>query len=368
MFFLFLNFLIAFLSFVAFIVTINSSKKNEEPINYYFLIILLGLTIQRFFYSSSTLFNITIENKLNYSYIAYFYCSLFYLFIKKNLKYKITLKENLAHFTLAFIFILINVLGEIDGNVKAISFFIFSTIYLFLMLKKSIFYFKKERKYLLKSKKRWLFIMLFLIILFYLAANLFLVEYSENISSVHLKYYNFSALIWLIALTYLFVNPEIFFGLKKLKEIIRTEEVNFDSTWSSKPLKKIQAYDQEAHAKVVSNALNIISKIKDFSTNYYFNNNTLLNFNSLADGIEIQKYHLNYIFKYYCVYSKSDFFNYCKVLHILKLIEDGYLQNKTVSSLISDSHFKSKKTFYNNFQKFTGKNPQQINNALKFNM
>jgi len=68
------------------------------------------------------------------------------------------------------------------------------------------------------------------------------------------------------------------------------------------------------------------------------------------------------------VYSKSDFFNYCKVIHILKLIQDGYLQNKTINSLISDSHFKSKKTFYNNFRKFTGKSPQEMNTALKFKM
>jgi methylphosphotriester-DNA--protein-cysteine methyltransferase len=365
MFFLFLNFLVAFLSFVAFFVTINSSKKNEEPINYYFLIILLGLTTQRFFYSSSTLFNITIENKLNYTYIAYFYIPLYYLFLKEFLNYKISLKEKLAHFTLASIFVLIRFLIEIDGSVKSVLFFIYSTTYIFFLLKKLIFL---KKTILLKSKKYWLFIMSFQILSIYIISNLFLVKYSENIPFVHLKYYNFSALIWLISLTYLFVNPEIFFGVKKLKKIVLTEEVNFDSTWSSKPLKKIQAYDKEVHAKVVSNALNIISKIKDFSTNYYFNNNTLLNFNSLADGIEIQKYHLNYIFKYYCVYSKSDFFNYCKVLHILKLIENGYLQNKTVSSLISDSHFKSKKTFYNNFKKFTGKNPQEINNVLKFKM
>jgi len=365
MFFLYLNFLIAFLSFVALIVIINSSKKNEEPINYYFLIILLGLTTQRFFYSSSTLFNITIENKLNYSYIAYYHISLYYLFIKEFLKYKIGLKEKLAHFTVASIFVLIHVLIEINGSVKSVLFIIYSTTYIFFLLKKIIF----PKKYtLLKSKKYWLFLMLFQIFSLYIVMILFLLKYSENMSFVHLKYYNFSALIWLVSLTYLIVNPEILFGVKKLKEIVRTEEVIFDSTWSSKPLKKIQAYDKEVHAKVVSNALNIISKIKDFSTNYYINNNTLLTFNSLADGIEISKYHLNYIIKYYCVYSKSDFLNYCKVLHILKFIENGYLQNKTVSSLISDSHFKSKKTFYNNFKKFTGKNPQEINNILKFKM
>ena len=56
MLFIILNFLVAFLSSVAIIVTIKSSKKNEEPINYYFLIILLGLTSQRFFYTLSTLY------------------------------------------------------------------------------------------------------------------------------------------------------------------------------------------------------------------------------------------------------------------------------------------------------------------------
>ena len=139
MFFLYLNFLIAFLSFVALIVIINSSKKNEEPINYYFLIILLGLTTQRFFYSSSTLFNITIENKLNYSYIAYYHISLYYLFIKEFLKYKIGLKEKLAHFTVASIFVLIHVLIEINGSVKSVLFIIYSTTYIFFLLKKIIF-------------------------------------------------------------------------------------------------------------------------------------------------------------------------------------------------------------------------------------
>ena len=109
-------------------------------------------------------------------------------------------------------------------------------------------------------------------------------------------------------------------------------------------------------------------KVEDYVENYDFHNNASLDFKSLTVGIDIQAYHLNYIFKYYCVYSKSGFFNYCKVMYLLKLIEEGYLQNKTINSLISDSHFKSKQTFYNNFQKFTGKNPQEINRLLKFKM
>ena len=365
MIFVILNFLVAFLSSVAIIITIKSSKKNEEPINYYFILILLGLTAQRLFYTLSSLININIENKLNYSFVAYFYVPLFYLFLKNYLKYKISQKENLTHFALASFIVLINLFFEIDGKVKFIIFFIFSTTYIFFVLKK-ITSIKKNT--LLKSKKHWLHIMLFQIFLIYIISNFFLLKYSENISNAHLKYYNFSAIIWLISLTYLFVNPEIFFGIKTLKKIVRTNEFSSKITWNLTALKKIQAYDYKIHDKIAPKSVDIISKIERFIESYDFRSNLPLDFKSISEGININAYHLNYIFKYHCVYSKSDFFNYCKVIHILKLLEDGYLQNKTISSLINDSHFKSKKTFYKNFKKFTGKSPQEMNNTLKFKM
>ena len=365
MVFVVLNFLIAFLSSVAIIVTFKSSKKNEEPYNYYFILILLGLTAQRLFYTLSSLININIENKLNYSFVAYFYVPLFYLFLKNYLKYKISQKENLTHFALASVIVLINFFFEIDGKVKFIEFFIFSTTYIFFVLKK-ITSIKKNT--LLKPKKHWLHIMLFQIFLTYIISNFFLLKYSENISNAHLKYYNFSAVIWLISLTYLFVSPEIFFGIKTLKKIVLTNELSSKIIWNLTALKKIQAYDYKIHDKIAPNSVDIINKVERFIESYDFRNNIPLDFKSISEGVNINAYHLNYIFKYYCVYSKSDFFNYCKVLHILKLLEDGYLQNKTITSLISDSHFKSKKTFYNNFKKFTGKSPQEMNNTLKFKM
>ena len=39
--------------------------------------------------------------------------------------------------------------------------------------------------------------MLFQVFLIYIISNFFLFKYSENILDVHLKYYNFSAIIWL---------------------------------------------------------------------------------------------------------------------------------------------------------------------------
>ncbi|MDC0178067.1 hypothetical protein OAJ14_07985, partial [Polaribacter sp.] len=123
-----------------------------------------------------------------------------------------------------------------------------------------------------------------------------------------------------------------------MKKIVLTYELSSKIIWNLTALKKIQAYDHKIHDKIAPNSLDIINKVERFIESYDFRNNIPLDFKSISEGVKINAYHLNYIFKYYCVYSKSDFFNYCKVIHILKLLEDGYLQNKTISSLISDSH------------------------------
>lgn len=367
--FLLLNFLVAFLGFTAFLVLLISIKRNETPTNYYFLIILLGLTIQRFLYSFIFLFEIEIQNTVKISSIAYFVVPLFYLFIKKFVHDKISFQENLFHLILSTSFVLVNFFNEINGILKTSLFFIFTTIYLFYLVKKVLVFLKEGKKNkVLKSKKHWILIMFSLVLCFYFICGILLFNFTDNVAKVHRVFYNFSAIIWLIALTYLFVKPEILFGAKNLKNIIRKEELTIKNIWKSKPIKKIQDYDQKVHASVALNAIDIICKVEDYVENYDFHNNESLDFKSLTVGIDIQAYHLNYIFKYYCVYSKSDFFNYCKVMYLLKLIEKGYLQNKTINSLISDSHFKSKQTFYNNFQKFTGKNPQEINRLLKFKM
>ena len=183
----------------------------KETINYYFLIILLGLTAQRLFYTSLILSNVNIENKLNYSFVAYFYVPLFYLFLKNYLKYKISQKENLTHFALASVIVLINLFFEIDGSVKAVLFLIFFYNLFISNIKKKLYFTLKEEKKLLKSKKHWFFIMLFVTIVIYLAANFFLFRYTENTSIVLKEFYNFTSIIWIVCLTYLFINPEIFF-------------------------------------------------------------------------------------------------------------------------------------------------------------
>lgn len=369
MVFLLLNFLVAFLGFVAFLTILSARKRNENSTNYYFLIILFWLTIRRFLYSFLFLFEIEIQNTVKISSIEYLAIPLLYLFIKKFVSDKISPKENLFHFTLATLFFLGHSLYEINGILRASLFFVFATTYLFFVVKKVFIFIKKTKKNkILKSKKNWLLIMFSLILCLYLISGILLFNFTDNIEKVHRLFYNFSAIIWLVALIYLFIKPEILFGTENLKNIVRKQEIRKNKIWYSKPLEKIEAYDQKVHASVAFNALDIISKIEDYTGNYDFHNNAPLDFKSLAIGIGIKAYHLNYIFKYYCSYSKSDFFNYYKVMYLLKLIEEGYLQKKTINSLISDSHFKSKQTFYNNFQKFTGKTPQQINKLLKFKM
>lgn len=104
-----------------------SIKGNENPTNYYFLIILFWLTIRRFLYSF--LFEIEIQNTVKISSIEYLVVPLFYLFIKKFVHDKISLQENLFHLILATLFFLGHFFNEINGILKAYLFFVFTTIY-----------------------------------------------------------------------------------------------------------------------------------------------------------------------------------------------------------------------------------------------
>ena len=117
----------AFLGFTAFLVVLISIKGNENPTNYYFLIILFWLTIRRFLYSF--LFEIEIQNTVKISSIEYLVVPLFYLFIKKFVHDKISLQENLFHLILATLFFLGHFFNEINGILKAYLFFVFTTIY-----------------------------------------------------------------------------------------------------------------------------------------------------------------------------------------------------------------------------------------------
>lgn len=368
MIFVFLNFLVASIAFVAFFVLITN-KNKKEPLNYYFLSILLLLIAQRAFYTSIYLLDLELKQGLTFSVLAYLFIPLYYLFIKSLTNHKISVKENLVNFTLAILLICSHLFFGIKGTYRTILFGIFSTFYLYMLLRNYIIYLEiSTLKKTFSSKKKWLSIMVFLIICKYLISNILLITNRKDITIVHENFYNFSAIVWVLALTYLFVNPEILFGVQKLKKIVREDELLNKLVWEENSTKKIALADKQVHEKVVENKLDIIKKIENFTTNYYNKQNTKLTFQKLSEGINVKPYHLNYIIKYYCTLSKNDFLNYCKIRYATQLIEEGYLQRKTVNSLITDTHFSSKKTFYNNFQKFTGQTPYELEKFMKFKM
>lgn len=366
MLFLLLNFLTAFLAFVAFLIVLFSLKKQQNR-NYYFLIILFFSFIQRSLYSTVFLFELDRSNFFNNASFVYVIIPLFFLFLKKYIGKIITKKENIFHFTIGLFLFITHSFFEFSQLLKSYLYFIFSTCYLLsitLILIK--FYKSNNRIEMEKSKKRWLFIMLLLVLSVFIVSNLVFLKNSENTNVFITKFYDLTAIIWLISLSYLFFNPEILFGKEQLKHIINSEEIALLDVWQLKPIGKITPMDQKLHENIAQNAIDIIKKIEYYANKYYINHKEVLDFDTLARGIEIQNYHLNYIFKYYCVYSKNDYFNYCKIMYALDLIEKGYLKNKTINSLLIECHFNSRKTFYTNFKKFVKKNPNEINKILQF--
>lgn len=366
MLFLLLNFLTSFLAFVAFFVVLYSKKKNHN-LNIYFLIILFFLGIQRFLYSTILLFNPEKYRLFSNASFGYILIPIFLLFIKKYIGKSISTKENIFHILLGLIFFLSHNFFELHKLLKQYLFLVFTTCYLIVLLLLLIkFYRSKDYLKMNRAKKRWLFIMILIILLIFVVSNYAFLKNGDKTFLVVKEYYNITAILWLTSLIYLFFNPEILYGKEKLKHIVNNEDLAILSVWKLKPVGKIAPMDKTIHNNIAKNAIDIIKKIENFGAKYYIENKDVLNFDTLVEGIGIQAYHLNYIFKYYCIYNKSDFFNYCKIMYAVALIEKGYLTNKTINSLITETHFNSKKTFYTNFKKFTNKNPHEIKKILQF--
>jgi AraC-like DNA-binding protein len=195
-----------------------------------------------------------------------------------------------------------------------------------------------------------------------------LFSYIKTSFKVFEYYHSYTTIFWLVALSYLLINPAILYGKEHLKKIVRKEELTSNKLWRFKPIEKIKPIDAILHEKISENVIDLIHKIESFVSIYYENSKEILDFDTLSKGTNVLPYHLNYIFNYYCLFSKNDFFNYYKIRYALQLIEKGYLQNKTINALVKECNFNNKKTFYNNFQKFNTKNPMEINILTKYKM
>lgn len=360
MVFVLVNFIVAILAVLALVVLLLNSKGRKHR-NVYFLVILAvclfvrSVYVWEFFTGDGT--QIIFPNLG----LTYFVLPVYYFFFKQAYGMKIKASEQWLVFAVAAVFSFVHMLSAFPVFVNKYIYLGYSFVALAAlvwisqkaMASRNVFHVSSRRK-------NWLIMMLVLSVHLIFTSNIsYFIPANESQESIAF-FFKVSSLIWLVVLVYLFLNPEVLYGTVTLDKIVKENQIVVFSSWTSSPSRDIGASDLKIHKRLKDDKNKIIVSIDQLITEEIAKGTVIQDMQQLKKALNIPMAHLEYVFKYYCKYSKNDFFNYVKVQYAISLLEAGYLDTKTIDTLVTDSFFNSKTTFYNNFKKFTGKRPLEL--------
>jgi AraC-like DNA-binding protein len=350
--------LVGFLCLFLVALMLCSQKPNQKS-NGYLIIILFVAGLQRFANALEVLgFTSTTFSPLKIRMtFAFFIVPLYYLFFKRLIRKKNSVKKELFHFIVPAIFVAFDFLVT-NYTLSYYWYLAFSIGYFgsILVLIKELFQLTKlnmleKRNY--KTIRTWALLMVSITFLLVVYSNYFLLSDKEPKINLNV-FYSLSSFLWLFALIYMFRNPTIIFGEQYLIKNIQKETQHDILIWSEKPLKEIEYKDEQLFQSIADSVETIVMKIQKLQKNVSFISITTLTSKTISKELQLPKSHLDLLFKYYCHYSINEFGNLIKVTYALQLINEGYLNQYTVESLGEKCLFNSRFTFYKNFKKFIG--------------
>jgi AraC-like DNA-binding protein len=158
------------------------------------------------------------------------------------------------------------------------------------------------------------------------------------------------------------ITPEILYGWNfftqtviedKIANLLTSEIWNIDL----KPNVTI-LQDKIVMKKIESSIKEYIIKIDLISADFDMFKNPEFSLSDISEKLVIPVSHLNYIFKYHCSLSFSNFKKLIRIQYSLKLIESNYLKTNTLDTLAKEAGFASYNPFYTSFKDVTGKSPK----------
>lgn len=180
-----------------------------------------------------------------------------------------------------------------------------------------------------------------------------------------------SSVLLLILFLKILLSPEILYGYPRLIKRITVfneekkintaiwETATYMVTNKQESLLKNQI-NKKANLYIIA-IDTFIEKEKPFrDANYSLNN--------LSNDLNIPCSHLGYIFKHHCKLSFVEYKNYYKIQDSIKLINDKFLESKTLDSLAYKVGFKSYNTFFVYFKKETNFPPKEYIGSMHKNI
>jgi AraC-like DNA-binding protein len=166
------------------------------------------------------------------------------------------------------------------------------------------------------------------------------------------------ALLWLGVFVKLILTPEILYGYDFLNKTIdsSTEKIALSSVWliDGTVLPITSDKDKKLVEKIKPSLKESIHQIENLSFNTEAFRNPDLIPDDIATALNIPISHINFIYKYHCNESFTDYKKIVRIHDATKLLKNGYLTDNTVESLSTTVGFASYNTFNVAFKSITG--------------
>jgi AraC-like DNA-binding protein len=255
-------------------------------------------------------------------------------------------------------------LEKLFFSVGVLFYLIYATI-VFVMLYKYVWTRKTDIKAIQKQNeliKNWsifLYFSFFVIVLIRVITSIV----SNEPGSFNNNYFWLVGIVWMGIFVKIILTPKILYGYNFLNKTIDafTENVVLSSVWliEGTVLPITSERDKKIEEKMSSLLIQYIHQIEELSFHTPAFRNPDLTLNDISDALKIPYSHINYIVKYHCNESFTDYKKIVRIHDATKLLQGGYLDNQKVESLAAVVGFSSYNTFIIAFKNITGLTAQE---------
>ena len=355
------------------------NKRQEHSLINKYLFIIIAVNAARFFFhgimEAYPETNITkFVNLLDASTIMLMPC--LYLYFDNIINEKKFQSKNLLHFVVPLIIGIGFAINSFDNSsnsdlfkkiffVVSISFYLTYALFGFVMLYKNAWNRKAEIKAIQKQNnliKKWT-IFLYVCFVLMLVTRVTTSIVSKNPGSFNNDYLWIPSLVWMVVFVFLILTPDILYGYNFLNKTIdaAAEKLVLKSVWVTEitVIPMLSERDKKIDEKMKPLLMEYLHRIEELSFHTHAFRNPDLSLDNIAEALNIPISHINFIFKYHCNESFTDYKKIIRIHDATKLLEGGYLNEHKVETLSAKVGFSSYNTFIVAFKNITGVTTQE---------
>ena len=142
--------------------------------------------------------------------------------------------------------------------------------------------------------------------------------------------------MWIPIFVKIILSPEILFGYDILNKTINvaTEKMALNSIWNIEGISSLvsSTKDKKLEEKMKSKLLLYLHQLEELSFHTTTFRNSDLTLDDIAVALKMPNSHINYIIKFHCNESFTDYKKIVRIHDATKLLENEYLIDYTIES------------------------------------